>query len=78
MLSDEALIRMGGTWNAEKGWVDPPPEVIKGDPSTCPHAVLDELVGIPWGYEDCVTCGKRFPMRDEFDDWDDSGEPPWL
>jgi hypothetical protein len=20
---------------------------------------------VEWGFEDCVTCGKRFPMRDE-------------
>jgi hypothetical protein len=44
---------------------DPPPEVIKADPATCPHAVLDEGMGREWGFEDCVTCGKRFPMRDE-------------
>lgn len=51
---------MTGRYHA---WELPPPEVIKADPATCPHAVLDESAGIAWGYEDCVTCGKRFPMR---------------
>ena len=55
---------------AQRLWeeVVPPPEVITGDPTTCRHAVLDECVGARWGFEDCLSCGKRFPMRDDFED----------
>lgn len=53
-------------WQIKAPWFElPPPIAWRADPATCSHAVLDECVGAYWGYEDCVTCGQRFPMRGE-------------
>lgn len=52
------------SWKIKTPWFElPPPISWRADPSTCTHPVLDEGAGIAWGYEDCVTCGYRFPMR---------------
>ena len=41
--------------------------MLKADSATCSHGLLDEMAGVEWGYEDCLMCGKRFPMRTEDD-----------
>lgn len=60
-------------WNAQV----PPPEVLKADPATCRHAVMDECVGARWGFEDCIACGKRFPMRDDCEPAPEPSEPDY-
>lgn len=59
-------------WDEQR---QPPPETLKADPSACPHAVLDEGSGVEWGFRDCVTCGRRFPMRSDDDHHEGQQEP---
>lgn len=33
--------------------------------SECTHPVLDEMVGVSEGYEVCVTCSRKFSIRDD-------------